>query len=62
VNKAVPRSYRVGVQGGWTGAMRVVVIFLCIQEGEWDVLYIRKGGAPVRGGGPPVLDRDVADP
>jgi hypothetical protein len=52
VNKDVPRSYRVGVQGGWTGAMRVVVIFLCIQQGEWDALYIRKGECPDPGWGP----------
>jgi hypothetical protein len=48
----VSRSYRVGVQGGWTGAMRIVVIFLCIQEEEWDVLYIRKGEWPGPGRGP----------
>jgi hypothetical protein len=44
VNKDVPRSYRVGVQGGWTGAMRVVVIFSYIQEGEWDVPYLGANG------------------
>jgi hypothetical protein len=48
----VPRSYGIGVQGGWTGAMSIVVISLWIQEGEWDVLYIRKGESPVRGGEP----------
>jgi hypothetical protein len=42
VNNAAPRSYGVGVQGGWTGAMGVVVIFLCVQEGEWDALYIQR--------------------
>ena len=31
--------------------MRVVVIFLCIQEGEWDALYIRKGECPGPGSG-----------
>jgi hypothetical protein len=34
-----------------TGAMRVVVNFLLIQEDEWDVLYIRKGECPGPGWG-----------
>ena len=35
--------------------MRIVVIFLWIQEGEWDVLLHKKRGVPRSGvGGPPV--------
>ena len=50
VNKAVPWSYRVGVQGGWTGAMRIVVISMWIQERVGRAVHKEKGSAPVRGG------------
>jgi hypothetical protein len=63
VNKAVPRSYGIGVRGGWIGAMRIVVISLWIQERVGRAVH-KKRGVPRPGWGAllSVLDRDVADP